>query len=87
MAKFRLNPNGVRVWSKEELAKRGYKNPKHEFYLIFFIEERVTEGDFATMKFDQTKLKTLLNKYGKDNAGHDKGAVAVPFSELVCCKV
>ena len=87
VAKFRLKPNSMRVWSKEELAKSGYKNPRHEYYLMFFIEERVTEGDFANMKFDQTKLKTLLNKYGKDNAGHDKGAVAVPFSELVCCKV
>ncbi len=85
--KFRLKANGMRVWSKEELAKSGYKNPRHEFYLMFFIEERVTEGDFANMKFDQVKLKNLLNKYGKDNAGHDKGAVAVPFSELVGCKV
>jgi hypothetical protein len=77
----------VRVWSKDELEKCGYPKPKHEFYLMFFIEERVTEGDFSSMKFNPTKLKNLLNKYGKDKAGHDKGAVAVPFSELVGCKV
>ena len=39
------------------------------------------------MEFDKDKLKNLLNQYGKDNAGHDKGAIAIPFSELVRCKV
>ena len=86
VAKFRLKPNSMRVWRKEELADSGYVNPGHEFYLMFFIEERVTEGDFAAMKFDHSKLTSLLNKHGKNNAGHDKGAVAVPFSELVQCK-
>lgn len=85
--KVRLKPNSVRVWSKEELAKSGYKSPRHDFYLVFFIEEVISDGDFAMMDFDKTKLKELLNKYGKDNAGHDKGAVAVPFSELVGCKL
>lgn len=87
VCKFRLKPSGARVWSKEELAASGYKNPKHDFYLVFFIEQLVREGDFAKMKFDPKKLKELMNKYGKDNAGHDKGALAVPFSELVSCKV
>ncbi len=85
--KFYLKPNGVRVWSRKELMDSGYKNPRHEFYLMFFLEERVTEGDFADMQFDKDKLKELLNRYGKDYAGHDKGAVAVPFSELVGCKI
>lgn len=84
---FCLKSNGVRVWSKDDLAKIGYKNPGHEFYIVFFIEERVTKGIFSKMKFNKMKLKELLNKYGKDYAGHDKGAAAVPFSELVCCKV
>ena len=44
------------------------------------------EGDFTTMDFDKDKLKSLLNRYGKDNANHDKGAIAVPFFELVNCK-
>ena len=84
--KFKLNPQKVRVWSKEELEKSGYGSARHDYYVVFFIEERITEGDFATMDFDKDKLKSLLNRYGKDNANHDKGAIAVPFSELVNCK-
>ncbi len=84
--KFRLKPNSVRVWGKENMIKDGYKNPHHDFYLVFFLEEQLTEGDFANMEFDKDKLKSLLNKYGKDHANHDKGAIAVPFAELISCK-
>lgn len=84
--KFRMIPNSVRVWSKIELIKRDYPSPHHEFYLMFSIAERLSEGKFANMEFDKEKLKTLMNQNGKDYAGHDKGAVAVPFSSLVLCK-
>ena len=87
MYKFRMKPNSVRVWSKAELMKSGYQNPHHEFYLMFSIAEKLVEGDFAKMEFDKDKLNNLLNQCGKDYAGHDKGAVAVPFSKLVRCKV
>ena len=84
--KFSLKPNSLRVWDKADMERSGYGKPRHDFYLVFFIDERLTEGDFATMAFDKDKLKNLLNRYGKDNANHDKGAIAVPFSELVNCK-
>ena len=83
--KFRLKPNRVRVWSKEELEKSGYKKPRHDFYIVFFIEEQLIDGEFAKAEFDRDKIKSMLNEYGKDNAGHDKGAVAVPFAELIKC--
>ena len=84
--KFSLKPNSVRVWSKAELKKSGYKNPRHEFYIVFFVDEQLIDGDFAKTEFDRDKLKAMLNEYGKDNAGHDKGAVAVKFSVLIGCK-
>lgn len=84
--KFSLIPNSLRVWDKADMEKSGYGKPRHDFYLVFFIDERLTEGDFATMDFDKDKLKSLLHHYGKDNANHDKGAIAVPFSELVNCR-
>lgn len=84
--KFRLKPNSVRVWSKAELEKSGYKKPRHDFYIVFFIDEQLIDGDFAKSEFDRDKLKSMLNEYGKDNAGHDKGAVAVKFSVLIGCK-
>lgn len=83
--KFRLKPNSVRVWNKEELEKSGYKKPRHNFYIVFFIEEQLIDGEFAKAEFDRDKIKSMLNEYGKDNAGHDKGAVAVPFAELIKC--
>ncbi len=86
MFKFCLKPNHVRVWSKTEIEKIGYTNPKHDFYLVFFIEKQLVDGDFAKAEFDKDKLKILLNKYGKENAGHDKGAVAIRFSDLLSCK-
>lgn len=84
--KFRLKPNSVRVWSKAELEKIGYKKPRHDFYIVFFIDEQLVDGEFAKTEFDRDKLKTMLNEYGRDNAGHDKGAVAVKFSVLIGCK-
>lgn len=84
--KFRLKPNSARIWSKENLVKSGYLNPGHEFYLVFFIEEQITEGEFAKMEFDQYKFNELMIKHGKNNAGHDAGALAVSFSELVGCR-
>ena len=83
--KFKLKPNSVRVWNKEELEKSGYKKPRHDFYIVFFIEEQLIDGEFAKAEFDRDKIKSMLNEYGKDNAGHDKGAVAVPFAELIKC--
>ena len=83
--KFRLKPNSVRVWNKEELEKSGYKKPRHDFYIVFFIEEQLIDGEFAKAEFDRDKIKSMLNEYGKDKAGHDKGAVAVPFAELIKC--
>lgn len=84
--KFSMNPNKLRVWDKVDLEKSGYKNPKHDFYLMFFLTEQIHEGEFGMMMFDKDKLKSLLNKYKKDLANHDKGAIAVPFSELISCK-
>jgi hypothetical protein len=84
--KFSLKPNSVRIWSKAELEKSGYRNPKHDFYIVFFIDKQLIDGNFALTEFDMDKLKAMLNGYGKDNAGHDKGTVAVPFAELIKCK-
>ena len=86
MFKFELKPNCIRVWSKEDLVKHGYPSPHHDNYLIFLINKQVVEGDFATMDFDGDKLKDLLNRYGKNKVNFDRGAVAVPFSELISCK-
>lgn len=85
--KFKLKPNSLRIWDKKDMEQSGYKNPHHDFYMVFFIEEQVKEGALAEIEFDRNKIEALINRYGKDNAGHDKGAVAVKLSELMSCKV
>lgn len=87
MLKFALEQNKTKVWSKEMLERSGYCNPSHDFYIVFSIEKQINDGDFGMMKIDRYKLKALLNRYNKDNAGHDKGAEAVRMSELVSCKI
>ena len=84
--KFKIHPNSVRVWDKDDMQKSGYPNPRHDFYLVFFIEEQMKEGDFSTMDFDEQKVKDMLKRHGTDNSVHDKATVAVTFTELVSCK-
>jgi hypothetical protein len=46
----------------------------------------VKEGDFATMDFDEQKVKDMLKRHGTDNSVHDNATIAVTFTELVSCK-
>ena len=84
--KFKIHPNSVRVWDKDDMQKSGYPNPRHDFYLVFFIDELLKNGDFATMEFDGQKVTDMLKRHGTDNTIHDKATVAVTFTELVSCK-
>lgn len=84
--KFKIHPNSVRVWDKDDMQKSGYPNPRHDFYLVFFIDELLKNGDFATMEFDGQKVADMLKRHGTDNSIHDKTTVAVTFTELVSCK-
>ena len=84
--KFKIHPNSVKVWDKDDMQKSGYPNPRHDFYLVFFIDELLKDGDFATMEFDGQKVTDMLKRHGTDNSIHDKTAVAVTFTELVSCK-
>ena len=83
--KFKIHPNSVRVWDKDDMQKSGYPNPRHDFYLVFFIDELLKDGDFATMEFDEQKVADMLKRHGTDNSIHDKATVAVTFTELVSC--
>ena len=84
--KFKIHPNSVKVWDKDDMQKSGYPNPRHDFYLVFFIDELLKDGDFATMEFDGQKVTDMLKRHGTDNSIHDKATVAVTFTELVSCK-
>jgi len=54
--KFKIHPNSVRVWDKDDMQKSGYPNPRHDFYLVFFIDELLKEVE----SFAPIGLKSVL---------------------------
>lgn len=77
---WRIVSRGPRVFSKEELIKKGYPSPSQDNYLVIKLEE-VTELEFANVKWEFKKL-----------TNHSLGrATAFPFTtsltELMMNKV
>lgn len=52
---WKIVSNGPRVFSKEDLIKKGYLNPTQENYLVIQIEP-VSEDEFKNVKWDFRKL-------------------------------
>jgi len=52
---WKIVSKGPRVFSKDDLIKKGYPSPSQENYLIIQLEE-VTDSEFANVKWDFKKL-------------------------------
>ena len=52
---FKIIEKGPRVFSKENLLRKGYPNPSQDFYLVFEIEA-ISSTDFQKMCWDITRL-------------------------------
>lgn len=52
---WRIVSKGPKVFSKEDLLKRGYVNPSQEYYLVIQIEP-VAEQEFKDVRWDFRKL-------------------------------
>ncbi|MFT3901581.1 MAG: DUF2357 domain-containing protein [Niabella sp.] len=52
---FKLKPTGVKVFSQNDLIKKGYPDPKGELYFVFQLE-RNAANDFGNIKIDLRKL-------------------------------
>ena len=76
---WKIVSKGPRVFSKEDLIKKGYLNPTQENYLVIQIEP-VSDNEFKNVKWDFRKL----SNYSKGRAS------AFPFktnlTELMKCK-
>ena len=85
--KYHLAQRSPVIWSKEDIKKQGYENPKHDFYFIFHIDKPVSEGDLATMEIDVKKIENALRERGKFNVAYNKDPMAISMSEFVNCAV
>lgn len=62
---FQLNNSGPKIFSKNDLIKKGYPNPKGDLYLVYEIEKDVSE-EFQNVSID---LKKLINFESGRNSG------------------
>lgn len=56
---WRIVSKGPRVFSKEDLLKKGYPSPKQDNYLVIQLES-VTDPEFENVKWDFKKLKKYV---------------------------
>ncbi|WP_017733698.1 DUF2357 domain-containing protein [Nafulsella turpanensis] len=77
---WRITDTGPRVFSKEEMIKKGYPNPNQEYYLVYKIE-KVESAAFANAVWNIRKLEQY--KSGRGSAL----PFAVSLTELMRVKV
>lgn len=85
--KYMLKENsGPKVWMKEDLLRGKYPDPHHDTYLVFTLQDEVTDGDFGSMEIDEVKLRKVMAEHGKLATAYDKPPVAITMTELVNCR-
>lgn len=52
---FQLSNDGLKIYSKSDMVKKGYPNPKSELYLIYEIEKDVSE-EFNNIEINLRKI-------------------------------
>jgi hypothetical protein len=83
--KYRLAETSPTLWSKEDLKKKGYSNPHHDFYFMFHLSEQLVDGDLAQMQIDINKLESLLRSKGKMDNIFGRDPFPISMTELVNC--
>ena len=77
---WRIVSEGPKVYSKQNLIKKGYKSPSQDYYLVIELD-KIEKTDFNNAEWDYTKLSNYKTSH----------ASAKPFtttlSELMRCKV
>ena len=84
--KYRLAETSPTLWSKEDLKKKGYSNPHHDFYFMFHLSEQLVDGDLAQMQIDINKLESLLRSKGKMDNIFGRDPFPISMTELVNCQ-
>ncbi len=55
---YKIESNGPRIFSKNELLALKYPDPKREFYLVYSISQNI-EQEFYSLKWDISKINNL----------------------------
>lgn len=71
---LKLKGKGPRIFSKDDMIKLSYPDPRHDFYLVYDIED-LTKGEFQDMKWDLVTLPEYAEK--------KSSVFAVSVSELM----
>jgi hypothetical protein len=76
----KITRGNPRIFSKNEVIRKGYDNPSHEYYLVYDIESNVCD-EFKNSKWDIRKLKGFREARGSALP------FAVSLAELMEAKV
>ncbi|MDO9635156.1 MAG: DUF2357 domain-containing protein [Paludibacter sp.] len=60
---YKLSDKGPRIFSKADMAKKGYQHPSHDFYLVYDISG-IAETEFNHYQWDISKLEAYTSNRG-----------------------
>ncbi|MCW3106158.1 MAG: hypothetical protein JWQ09_664 [Segetibacter sp.] len=63
---YKLSDKGPRIFSKDDLIKKGYPSPSQPFYLVYDIAGE-PESEFKNMIWDISKLKNYQSSWQSSN--------------------
>ena len=76
---FKLNEEGPKIFSKDDMIKSGYKDPSGDLYIIYKIENEVS-NEFGNLDFDLKELQNFKSFRNSPNP------ITVSLTELLKAK-
>jgi hypothetical protein len=76
---FKLNEEGPKIFSKDDMIKSGYKDPAGDLYIIYKIENEVS-NEFGNLDFDLKELQNFKSFRNSPNP------ITVSLTELLKAK-
>jgi predicted component of viral defense system (DUF524 family) len=77
---FKLNEEGPKIFSKNDMIKSGYKDPSGDLYILYKIENEVS-NEFGNLDFDLKELQNFKSFRNSPNP------ITVSLTELLKAKL
>ncbi len=77
---FKLNEEGPKIFSKDDMIKSGYKDPSGDLYILYKIENEVS-NEFGNLDFDLKELQNFKSFRNSPNP------ITVSLTELLKAKL